>query len=38
MNRPVGADPLDALDPTPAPEPSRWLLLAAAPEAIDQSL
>ena len=25
----LGTDPLDALDPTPVPEPSRWLLLAA---------
>ena len=24
-----GTDPLDASDPTPVPEPSRWLLLAA---------
>jgi hypothetical protein len=38
MNRPVGADPLDALDPTPGTVPSRWLLLAAALEAIQQSL
>jgi hypothetical protein len=38
MIRPVGADPLDAPDPTPGTEPSRWLLLDAALEAIQQSL
>jgi len=37
-HRPVGTDPLDALDPTLVAEPSRWLLLAAALEAIERSL
>jgi hypothetical protein len=31
VNRTVGTDPLDAPDPTPVPELSRWLLLTAAP-------